>query len=106
MFVKGYGILSFAKNMSKNIGKDISKSLNGKYSPGMLTMREKLLHHAKQSATDVFKTPSKREMLIKLRRFKKIHNKIIQKQLKMSRIKKYLKKDIYLQNKDKKLLMN
>ena len=62
MFVKGYGILSFAKNMSKNIGKDISKSLNGKYSPGMLTMREKLLHHAKQSATDVFKTPSKREI--------------------------------------------
>ena len=34
--------------MGKNIGKHISKSLNSKQS--------KLLDHAKQSATDVFKT--------------------------------------------------
>ena len=27
MFVKGYGILSFAKNMGKNIDKNISKNL-------------------------------------------------------------------------------
>ena len=26
MTVKGYGLLSFAKNMSKNIGKNISKN--------------------------------------------------------------------------------
>ena len=39
MFVKGYGILSFAKNMGKNIDKNISKNLWGKYSPGMLAMR-------------------------------------------------------------------
>ena len=38
-------------------------------------------------------------------KFHKIHNKIIQRQLQMSMIKKYLKKDIYLQKKDKKLLM-
>ena len=30
IFVKGYGILSFARNMGKNIGKNLSKSLNSK----------------------------------------------------------------------------
>ena len=58
IFVKGYGLLSFAKNMSKYIGKNICKSLSDKYSPGMLArtakfsvcMRQKLLDHAKQSA--------------------------------------------------------
>ena len=39
--------------MGKNIGKIISKSLNSKYS-------QKLLDHSKQSATDSFKTSSKR----------------------------------------------
>ena len=53
IFVKGYGFLSFTKNMGKNIGKNISKSLNTKYS-------QKLLHHAKQSATDAFDTSPKR----------------------------------------------
>ena len=47
--------MSFAKNMGKNIGENISKSLSGKCSL-------KLLDLAKQSATDVFKTPSKREI--------------------------------------------
>ena len=32
IFVKGYGFLSFAKNMGKHIGKNISKNLKGKYS--------------------------------------------------------------------------
>ena len=27
MFVKGYGFLSFAKNVDKNLGKSISKNL-------------------------------------------------------------------------------
>ena len=49
----------FPKNMVKNIGKNVSKNLSGKYSPGMLAMRQKLLDHAKQSATDVLKTASK-----------------------------------------------
>ena len=35
----------------------------------------------------------------------KIHKKIIQKQLKMNIIKKCLKKDIYVQKKDRKLIM-
>ena len=39
--------------MGKNIGKNISKNVSGKYS-------QKILDNAKQSATDVFKIPSKR----------------------------------------------
>ena len=49
IFVKGYGFLSFAKN----IGKTISKNLNDKYN-------QKLFDHAKKSATDALKTSSKR----------------------------------------------
>ena len=40
MFVKGYGFLTFIKNMYKNTSKNISKSLSGKYS-------QKRLDHAK-----------------------------------------------------------
>ena len=39
--------------MGKNIGKNISKSLSGKYG-------KKLLDHAKKFATDAFKTFSKK----------------------------------------------
>ena len=39
--------------MGTNIGKNISENLSRKYS-------QKLLDHTKQSATDVFKTASKR----------------------------------------------
>ena len=45
--------MSFAKNMCKNIAKNISKNLSSKYS-------QKRIDHAKQSATDVFETASKR----------------------------------------------
>ena len=51
IFSKGYGFLSFAKNIGTNIGKNISKNLLGKQS-------QKLLDHAKQSATD---TPLQKE---------------------------------------------
>ena len=40
IFVKFYGFLSFAKNIRKILGKNISKNLTGKYS-------QKLLDHAK-----------------------------------------------------------
>ena len=53
IFVKGYGFLFFARNMGKNIGKNISKDLSGKYS-------QKIFDHAKQSATDAFKTASRK----------------------------------------------
>ena len=52
IFVKGYEFLSFAKNLGRNFGKNISKNLSGRYS-------QKLLDHAKQSATNVSKTMSK-----------------------------------------------
>ena len=86
----------------------------------MLAIRQKVLDHNKQYATDAFKTASIRviqktaegtgdliiKLLTKLQTFQKIHNKIFLKQLQMSMIKKYLKKDTYLQKKEKKLLMN
>ena len=46
LYVKGYGFLSFAKNVGKN--------LSNKYS-------QKLLDSAKKYATDAIKTASKRE---------------------------------------------
>ena len=53
IFVKGYGFLPFAKKTGKNIGKNATKSLSGKY-------RHKLLDYAKQSATDALKTTSQK----------------------------------------------
>ena len=69
--------------MGKNIGKN-------KYS-------QKLLDHAKQSATDALETFSKKKQkqlviwlvikfLIELQKFQKIHNEIIQRQLQISMI--------------------
>ena len=46
------------------------------------------------------------KLLIKSQTFQKIYNKIIHRQLQMNMIKKYLKREIYLQKKDKKLLIN
>ena len=51
IFVKGYRFLSFVKNINKNVGKEINKNLRGKHS-------QKLVDHAKKSATDLFKTAS------------------------------------------------
>ena len=53
IFLKGYGFSSFAKNMGQHFGKNVSKNLSSKYG-------QKLLDHAKQSATDALKTTSKR----------------------------------------------
>ena len=55
IFAKCYLFLSLARNMSKNTGKNISKTLSGKYS-------QTLLDCAKQSATNAFKTVSKKEI--------------------------------------------
>ena len=49
IFTKGYGFLSFAKNVGKINGKIISKNLYGKYS-------QSLFDHTRKSATDVIKT--------------------------------------------------
>ena len=52
IFVKGYGLLCFAKNMGQCNGENISKNWSFKYS-------QKLLGHAKQFAIHVLKTTSK-----------------------------------------------
>ena len=49
IFVKCCGCVLFPKNMGKNIGENIRKNVSSKYS-------QKLLDHAKQSATDALKT--------------------------------------------------
>ena len=109
IFVKGYGFLSFAKKLGTNIGKNISKNLSSKYN-------QKHFDYPKKSGADAFKTVSKTEIqkaaegtgdLIggKITGLQKIHNKIIQTQLQMGMIKKYPKKDIYLQKKGRKLLI-
>ena len=50
IFVNSYRFSSFAKNMDKIIGKNISKTLGGKCSQN--------LDHTKKPATDVLKTSS------------------------------------------------
>ena len=52
IFVKGYGFLSFGKNMGKNIGKNISKKLSGDIARAFLIM-------LKKSVTDALKTSAK-----------------------------------------------
>ena len=54
IYVKGYRFFSFAKNMGKNINKNLNRNLSSEYS-------QKLLDHAKQSATDAVKTTSKKQ---------------------------------------------
>ena len=78
IFVKGYRFLSSARNMDKNVGKNISKHLISKYCQKTLD----------QKRTGEIK------LLTKLREPQILHQRIIQKQMK----KKYLEKDLYLQN--------
>ena len=42
IFVKGYGFLSFAENMGKKIGENISKNLSYKYSQKLFIMLNNL----------------------------------------------------------------
>ena len=51
IFSKSYEFLYFIKDVGKNHWKNISNNLNSKYS-------QKLLDHAKQSATDALKIAS------------------------------------------------
>ena len=52
IYVKGYGFLSFAKNMGRHTNK-VAKNLNNKYG-------QKLLDSTKKSTTDAIKTASRR----------------------------------------------
>ena len=51
-YVKGYGFLSFARNIGTHAAK-VAKNMSNKYN-------QKLVYTAKKSATDVIKTASKR----------------------------------------------
>ena len=71
IFVKDCRFLPFAENMGKNIGKNISRNLSSKYS-------QKLLDHAKQSATDAHEksnsenSRNKIKLLMKLQKPQKV----------------------------------
>ena len=110
IYVKGYGFLSFAKNMGK--------SLSNKYG-------QKLLDSAKKSTTDAIKTASKRAIQKTAEATGDlIGNKIADKITSISKKKStkelpdndgkeedaeittHKKKDTYHQKKDSKLLMN
>ena len=59
MFVKGYGFLSFAKNIRKYSAKSIRKTFSCRYS-------QKCLESAKKSGEGAFKTSSKRAIQTRL----------------------------------------
>ena len=86
IFVKGYGFFALAKNMRKNIVKNIRNHLSGK-------CNQKRLNHTKQSSTDAIKTAPKRatqktaeqlmiwliiNLLITLQKSQELHDGIIQ----------------------------
>ena len=105
VYVKGYGFLSFAKSMGKN--------LSNKYN-------QKLLDTAKKSTTDPIKTASKRAIQKTAEAAGDlIGNKIADKTTNVSKKtqsneseassaspKDVTKNDTYLQKKDNKLLVN
>ena len=89
----------------------------------MVNTAKNFLIILKKSATDTLKTSSKRVIqktveatgdlvgnkitnkITKISKTSQFHNRIVQKQLQMRMIKKYLKKDINFEKKDRKLLM-
>ena len=106
IYMKGYGFMSFAKNIGKN--------LSNKYS-------QKIIDTAKKSATDAIKTASQRviqktaeatgdlvgnKIAYKITSISK--KNLLKSYLLLMKMQNYLlvKKDIYRRKKDNKLLMN
>ena len=100
--VKGYGFLSFARNIGTHAAK-VAKNMSNEYS-------QKLVDTAKTSATDAIKTALKRAIQKTAEATGDlVGNKIVDKITNVSKMKlimKYQKRDIFLQMKDNKLLMN
>ena len=109
--VKGYGFLSFARNIGTQATK-VAKNMSNKYGP-------KLVDTAKKSATDAIKTTSKRAIqktaeangdLVGNKICNKItsasKNHTMQKYSQMKLIMKHQKRYIFPQKKGNKLLMN
>ena len=93
--------MHFAKDMSKSIGKNICKDLSNKYS-------QETIDHAKQPAEDALKTVSKRVIQTAEATDDLIGSKIADRIARIletspknnteKMMKKYLGKDLYLQN--------
>ena len=106
--VKDYGFLSFARNIGTH-GTKVAKNMSNKYS-------QKLVDTAKKSATDAIKTASKREIQKTAEATGDlVGNKITSasikshnKEIESNEVNntKYRKRDIFLQKKGKKLLMD
>ena len=113
IFVKGYDFFLLLKIYVKNISKCISKNVSKNFS-------QKRIDHAKHFTINAVKATSKRaiqrtavatgdlfgnKIVDKITQqfceSQNLHKRIIQKQMK----KKFLEKDIHLQDKDRKLLM-
>ena len=109
-FVKNYRFLSFSKNMSKFIGKNLSENLSNKYC-------QKLLDHTKKPAIDAIKTVSKKwikkiaeatgdlagnKIADKITKYSSQNNSDIRTRRKINRNNK---KNIYPLNKDSRLLI-
>ena len=109
-YVKGYGFLSFARNLGTHATK-VAKNINNKYG-------EKFADSAKKSATDALKIACKRTVQKTAEasgdlvgnfiadKITSISNKPTSEPHSNVVSMKYQKKVIYLHKKDKKLLMN
>ena len=91
IFVKGYGFLCFAKN----IGKNISKHLAANIARNFIMLKDLQQMHLRLLQKEKFKRQHKQlviwlviKLLTELRKFQKIRNKIVRKQLQISKIKK------------------
>ena len=114
MYVKGYGFLSFAKNMGTH-ATNVAKNLSSKYG-------QKLLDNVKKSTADVIKTASKRaiqktagatgdlidnKIADKITSFSKNSSEKLHSQNNEANGESEAAKErYYLQRKDNKLLMN
>ena len=110
--VKGYGFLSFARNIGTHTTK-VAKNISNKYG-------QKLADTARKSATEAIKTTSKRAIQKATRDLvgnkvadkitsvskKSLKKRVMKNHHQLRSIMKYQKKDIYLQKKGNKLLMN
>ena len=93
----------FVWKYEQNIGKNISKNLSGKYNQNILSMLNNLQHvHLKLIQTRVIQEKKKHlvfwlviKLLIKVQEPQELYNKLIQKKVKMSMIKKERQKVIY-----------
>ena len=74
IFVKGYGFLSFTKNMGKNIGKNISQSLSAIAKNSLIIPNNLQKQNQQQKYLVIWPVI---KLLIELQKFQKIHNKII-----------------------------